>query len=69
MMGTREKLRGGIEYDSLTRFRHRIRLRPGETQRAKRQFWKRIRKRARIEASQKLTDEKITPLIDRDAYF
>ena len=46
-MWTRQRLRGGIEYDTLTRFRRRIRLRRGEIARAKRQFWKRIRKQAR----------------------
>jgi hypothetical protein len=51
MMGTREKLRGGSEYDALTRrgrrllamFRH-----SGIASAAKRRFWKRIRKAARM---------------------
>lgn len=51
MMGTRESLRGGSEYDALTRrgrralkmFRH-----PGVASAAKRRFWKRVRKRARF---------------------
>jgi hypothetical protein len=55
MMGTRQRLRGGIEYDALTRFRRRIRLRQSEVARAKRQFWKRTRKEARSAAEREAT--------------
>jgi len=54
MMGTREKLRGGNEYDTLTKkgrrvfsgvFRH-----AGRAAAVKRQFWKRVRKDAQRRA-------------------
>jgi hypothetical protein len=43
MMGTKEKLKGGDEYDFLTRARKWIGHRSGEVKRVKRRFWKRIR--------------------------
>ena len=57
MMGTREPLRDGFEYDALTRFRRRIRLRRGESVRAKRGFWKRVRRQARVEAAREADTE------------
>ncbi len=53
MMGTREQMNGGDEYDALTKrgrrslaiFRH-----AGIAARTKRQFWKRVRKNAQREA-------------------
>jgi hypothetical protein len=53
MMGTREQMKGGDEYDALTKrgrrslalFRH-----SGIAARTKRRFWKRVRKNARCEA-------------------
>jgi hypothetical protein len=45
MMGTREILKGGGEYEALTRGGRRyVQLARGEVRRIKRQFWKRIRK-------------------------
>ena len=44
MMGTKEKLRGGDEYDFLTRARRWYVKRRGEVKRVKRRFWKRVRK-------------------------
>jgi hypothetical protein len=51
MMGTRERLRGGDEYDALTKRGRRILKifqRPGIAAKAKRRFWKRARKQARL---------------------
>jgi hypothetical protein len=47
MMGTREKLVGGDEYDALTRARQFYSCRPGQVQSVKAKFWRRIRKAAR----------------------
>ena len=44
MMGTKEPLRGGDEYDVLTRWRRLVRGRRLAAQKVKRRFWKRIRK-------------------------
>jgi hypothetical protein len=49
MMGTREKLRGGWEYDALTRGRRMSRWKAGKAARWKRQFWKRVRRQKREE--------------------
>jgi hypothetical protein len=49
MMGTREKLRGGWEFDALTRGRRMSRWKAGKAARWKRQFWKRVRRRKREE--------------------
>jgi len=49
MMGSRG-LKGGWEYDMLTRYRRFRRKRPGKAKSAKRSFWKRTRKRAQQEA-------------------
>lgn len=46
MMGSRG-LKGGHEYDMLTRFRRFLQKRPGKAKAAKRSFWKRTRKEAR----------------------
>jgi hypothetical protein len=46
MMGSRG-LKGGHEYDMLTRFRRFLRKRSGKAKAAKRSFWKRTRKEAR----------------------
>jgi len=46
MMGHREKLRGGDEYDYLTRAR-RMYGHPSDAPRIKRQFWKRMRAKLR----------------------
>lgn len=51
MMGTREPLRGGWEYDALTRGRRRTHWKAGKVARWKRQFWKRTRKQARAHAA------------------
>ena len=49
MMGTREKLRGGNEWEALSRRSRRlVRFAPGIVQSVKRQFWKRVRKRAKM---------------------
>jgi hypothetical protein len=46
MMGSRG-LKGGHEYDMLTRFGRFLQKRPGKAKAAKRSFWKRTRKEAR----------------------
>ena len=43
MMGNKEKLKGGDEYDFLTRARRWYMHRAGEVKKVKRRFWKRIR--------------------------
>ena len=37
-------LKGGDEYDHLTRFRRWIRTNPGEVKRTQRRYWKRVRR-------------------------
>lgn len=49
MMGHREKLVGGEEYDALTRARKWHGWRSGMIKKVKRRFWKRIRKEVRME--------------------
>lgn len=44
MMGHREKLKGGDEYDALTRWKRYLGWRPGQRKLVKRQFWKRQRR-------------------------
>lgn len=61
MMGTREKMRSGDEYDALTRRgRRALKLfwKPGIAAKTKRRFWKRIRKSGRLNASSEATDER-----------
>jgi hypothetical protein len=48
MMGSRG-LKGGAEYDFLTRYRRVRRCRPGIVKRSKRTFCKRMRRLARLE--------------------
>ncbi len=48
MMGTREPLVGGDEYDYLTRGRRRIKKRAGKFRPVKRGFWQRVRKAYRL---------------------
>jgi hypothetical protein len=49
MMGTREKLSGGHEWDVFSRkARHIVMQGRGVRSYVKRRFWKRIRKRARV---------------------
>jgi hypothetical protein len=43
MMGHREKMKGGDEYDAFTGWRRFLRFRPGERKKTKHSFWKRIR--------------------------
>jgi len=57
MMGTREKLRGGDEYDALTRARRFFDWQPGHAASIKRRFWKRARKVARTQAKRYLACE------------
>lgn len=47
MMGHREKMRGGDEYDALTPWKKYIGWRPGARKRIKRRFNKRARAQAR----------------------
>ena len=48
MMGTRERLRGGEEFDALTKKARRIhRSRAGKVAVAKRPFWRRVRRETR----------------------
>ena len=56
MMGTKEKLKGGDEYDFLTRARKWYIHRSGKVQKVKRKFWKRVRKMWRNKA-RKIGDE------------
>jgi hypothetical protein len=57
MMGTREKLRGGDEWDAFCRrCRRVVKFAPGRLKRIKRQFWKRFRKRMRPEHRPPETD-------------
>ena len=44
MMGHREALKGGDEYDALTRWKKFLRWKPRVRKLIKRQFWKRQRK-------------------------
>ena len=44
MMGHRERLRGGDEYDALTRWQRFLRWRPGQRRAIKRRFNKRQRR-------------------------
>lgn len=50
MMGTREPLKGGDEWDYLTRARKYYAKRAGKFTKIKRQFWKRVRKYRNKEA-------------------
>lgn len=43
MMGHREKLKSGDEYDALTGWKRMLHWRPGERKRIKKRFWKRQR--------------------------
>ena len=47
MMGHREKLIRGDEYDALTRWKRVLHWKPGERPAVKRRFWKRIRAKFR----------------------
>lgn len=49
MMGTRERLRGGDEWDYLTKGRRFFRKRPGKFAAVKARFWRRVRKLRRLE--------------------
>jgi hypothetical protein len=44
MMGTKEKLKGGDEWDIFSRWRKYTRTQRYEVQKVKRKFWKRVRK-------------------------
>lgn len=48
MMGHRETLKGGAEFDALTRWRKLMHWRPGEVKAIKRAFWKRQRRQGRL---------------------
>lgn len=48
MMGTKEPMIDGDEYDALTKARKFYRWRAGMIKKVKRQFWKRTRKRAKV---------------------
>ena len=50
MMGHKEKLRGGDEQDAFTGWRRFIRWKPGQLRKIKRGFWKRLRRKNRLEA-------------------
>lgn len=55
MLGTREQMRGGDEYDALTKRGRRLLMvfrRPGIAAQTKRRFWKRARKNARLAANE-----------------
>jgi hypothetical protein len=52
MMGHREELKSGDEYDALTRGKRYYRFRPGVRQKIKRQFNKRQRREARDDLNQ-----------------
>lgn len=47
MMGSRGTLKGGNEWDALTSWRHKLRLRRKDIRAAKRSFNKRTRREAR----------------------
>ncbi len=52
MMGHRERLKGGDEWDALTRnWRSVLHWKPGQTRKAKRTFNKRVRRLARMASS------------------
>ena len=55
-MGTRVPLKGGDEYDTLTKHRRYFRYRPGWAKDLKRKFWKRVRKAWRLEAKEEPTN-------------
>ncbi|MDE2229365.1 MAG: hypothetical protein KGL11_10045 [Alphaproteobacteria bacterium] len=58
MMGTREKMIRGSEYDALTRRgRRMVPFKRGVVARIKRGFWKRLRHDARIEAKRIAAEE------------
>lgn len=43
MMGTKEKMINGDEYDALTRWKNVLHWKPGERRKIKQKFWKRVR--------------------------
>lgn len=50
MMGHREKLVGGAEFDALRHRSKRVHAwRPGERQAIKRRYWKRVRRQSVVE--------------------
>lgn len=50
MMGTRERMINGDEYDYLTRARRFSKKKPGKFTQVKQAFWQRVRKARRLEA-------------------
>lgn len=48
MMGHREQMKGGAEFDAFTCWRKMMRWRPGEVKAVKRGFWKRQRREVRL---------------------
>lgn len=44
----REILKGGLEQDALTGYKRHVSWRPGERKFAKRKFWKRLRREAKL---------------------
>ncbi|MGN6538943.1 MAG: hypothetical protein ACTHKQ_24850 [Mesorhizobium sp.] len=58
MMGHREKMRGGDEYDALTGWKKLLKVfaRPGLSRRAKQKFNRRVRKEAKAEAVRSVSD-------------
>lgn len=58
MMGHREKMKGGDEYDALTRWKKLLKVfaKPGLARQAKQKFNRRVRKEAKAEARNAVTD-------------
>jgi hypothetical protein len=56
MMGTREPLRGGAEWDAFTRWRRCCGKRAGRWAAIKRKFWRRVRKLHRLRARAEAAD-------------
>ncbi len=56
----REILKGGLENDALTPYKRHVRWRSGERKFAKRKFWKRQRKEAKLKAKNKAMRELVT---------
>jgi len=69
MMGHKEKLKGGDEYDALTRARRYHSFRPGTRKRIKRKVSRRIRKQARFDIQKTFNKLEQGQLHSDDNYY
>lgn len=53
----REILKSGLENDALTRYKRHVHWRAGQRKLAKRKFWKRMRKEAKLTAKKEAMRE------------